>query len=482
MDHRQTKSVPLFSAGWNCWAVPSCGRLAFLIDGKPYFEALADALLRAERRITILGWDFDSRIALDPECKGAAGQPVGLFLRNLVEERPGLELRLLIWRNALFYGRNDEAILPVGEVWWRHPRIDLRWDSYHPFGACHHQKIVLIDDKIAFLGGMDITQRRWDDSDHLPRNPLRRTVSDAIYPPSHDIQVVIDGPAAEAIARIAAARWEYMTGAQLASIEPAGDPWPAQVSPELVDHPVAIARTQPKYRRQPAIHEIAALNTDILAAARQSIYLEMQYFALPEVTDFLADSLTEPEGPEIVIVANGGPQGILERYIMAENRDRMFAKLRKADRFGRLRRFYPIWRGKPDCRIKIHSKLIVIDDHLLRIGSSNFNSRSLGLDTECDIALQAKDTRARTVIGGLRNRLLAEHLGTTPELFGERLRSGGSLIAAIEWFNGKSRRMLAAAPSSSTTETSPMPGSALLDPPRPLSWRYIWNWLAAQFQ
>lgn len=466
-------------AGWNCWKIAACPRLAFLVDGKSYFDALAAALDKAERRIMIVGWDFDSRIALRPDREAAAQLPLGKMLRNLVEARPQLEVLVLIWRYALFYGRSGEALLPLGQVWWRHPRIKFRLDSHHPIGACQHQKIVTIDDQIAFVGGIDLTQRRWDDTRHAPENPNRRTISGAPHPSTHDIQVLIDGDAARAVAEIAAARWQLATGETLKEVEAMKDPWPAEVEPAIQDHPVAVARTQPAYGRQPAAREIAALNMDLLAAARDAIYIETQYFALPDVAEFLARSLQSPKGPEIIVVTSGGPQGMFERYVMAENRDRMLALLHKADRHGRLRTYFPIWNTQPRFRIKVHSKLIIIDDRLLRIGSSNLNARSLGFDTECDLAIEAENTTVSNAITSLRDALLAEHLGIEPWEFIHALKVNGSVVATIDQFNGRNPRMLATPRLDGVKDMTPMPGSELLDPRRPLSLKYIWRWLTS---
>jgi phosphatidylserine/phosphatidylglycerophosphate/cardiolipin synthase-like enzyme len=467
------------SAGRNCWRIPASSRLSFLIDAKAYFDAVVAAMEKAERRIIIVGWDFDSRIMLRPDREGAAKLQLGTFLRNLVEARPGLEIYVLIWSSSLFYGRSGEALLPLGRIWWRHPRIKFRLDSHHPAGASHHQKIVTVDDRLAFVGGMDLTEGRWDDMRHAPENPYRRTSSGKQHDATHDVQVAFDGPAAGAITEIAMERWKYATGEELGAIGPTKDVWPADLEPAVRDHPVAIARTQPPHNDQPAIREVAALNMDMLAAASKSIYIEAQYFALPDVAEVLAQGLQVPQGPEVIIVMSGGPQGMFERYVMAENRDRMLTLLRRSDRFGRLRAFYPIWNRKPPYRIKVHSKLIIVDDRILRIGSSNLNARSLGLDTECDIALEAEHDGASEAIAVLRDMLLAEHLGTTREEVTAMQLKHRSLVLAIDELNGTAPRQLATPQLEGVKEATPMPGTELLDPRRPLSWRYVWQWLTS---
>ena len=58
----------------------------------------------------------------------------------------------------------------------------------------------------------------------------------------------------------------------------------------------------------------------------------------------------------------------------------------------------------------MHAKVVVADDRLLRVGSSNLNNRWMGFDTECDLAIKAREgeeTTHRTILG-IRDQLLAE--------------------------------------------------------------------------
>src|SRR5690606_8058988 len=106
----------------------------------------------------------------------------------------------------------------------------------------------------------------------------------------------------------------------------------------------------------------------------------------------LAQRLSEPYGPEVAILVTCSSRGMIEQFVMASNRDRLIRGLKKADRFGRLRIMYAV---VPDgnggeCEVLIHSKVVVVDDVFVRVGSSNLNNRSEGLDTECDVAVEAR--------------------------------------------------------------------------------------------
>jgi phosphatidylserine/phosphatidylglycerophosphate/cardiolipin synthase-like enzyme len=475
-----SKSRPdaLLCPGQNCRQVSRFGRLGILIDGCAYFEALISALPKAERRIVILGWDFDARTPLRPHVApdrpdSDEAMPLGKFLRDIVESHPELEIHVLVWRNSIFYGSNPLPVPLLGSDWWEHPRIHFRLDDHHPVGASHHQKIVCIDERVAFLGGMDLTQGRWDRPDHAPHQPGRTDTFGKPYPPVHDIQLVIDGEAAAAVAHVAADRWRWATGESMAPIASTSDPWPDTVTPILRDQPIAVARTQPAHGEQPEVREVEALNASFLEAANDYIYIESQYFSLPLIADALIRHLQRPDGPEIVLVVTKKSSGMIEQYVMAENRDRLFKLLRGSDPFGRLRMYFPVSCPEPMCEIKIHSKLFIVDDRLLKAGSSNVNARSMGLDTECDLAYVANDEASRTAIRRLRDVLLAEHLGVAPELFAQTFARAGSLIVAVEALNRGNRRLVPYVVEERATEVSLTPGSSILDPPQPLDVGYV---------
>jgi phospholipase D1/2 len=145
--------------------------------------------------------------------------------------------------------------------------------------------------------------------------------------------------------------------------------------------------------------------------------------------------LQEPEGPEIIIVLPEETSEFLEQVSMSVLRSRLLKRLRAADRFGRLHVYYPAVDGE-QVQVRVHSKVCFIDDRLLRVGSANLNNRSMGLDTECDIAAEADDSSTENAIARLRNRLLAEHLGVSPERIGQEHARVGSLVRAIENLRG----------------------------------------------
>ena len=188
---------------------------------------------------------------------------------------------------------------------------------------------------------------------------------------------------------------------------------------------------------EPEVREIEALYLAAIASARRSIYLESQYFSAHRVSEALERRLAEPDGPEVVIVNPNRAQGWLEEEVMGAGRALFCsAGSKAADRHGRLRFCTPVTAGGAD--IYVHAKVLVVDDALLRVGSSNINNRSMGVDTECDLAVEVQpdDPRApelRAAILRVRDSLLAEHLGVSREDFEATLAvTEGSMVQALD--------------------------------------------------
>ena len=462
----QPRDRPILREGRNCWRIAPAKRAAVLVDGAHYYARLDQVLARAEKSILIVGWDFDASIKLRPDRPDCP--PLGDFLRALVEARPQLEIRVLVWSAAVVHAPSAPLPLLFGAPWQKHPRIRLRLDRTHPIYAAHHQKLICVDDDMAFVGGMDLTIRRWDTREHVARHPLRVKPDGAPYPPVHDVQMVVEGEVARVVAEVARERWRRATGEAVAPVGSAAELWPEQLQPDFTNISVAVARTAPAWKGVHEVHhEGAALTFDALAAAHRLIYIEAQYLTAPHVGELLATRLQEPRGPEIVIIVRRRFTSKMEGFVMGGNQDRLIQRLRQADRYGRLGAFYPmVVRQGEDVPITVHSKVIIIDDDLVRVGSSNLNNRSLGLDTECDLAVEAGSDETRCCIATLRERLLGEHTGVKPQALREAVAAEGSLLRAIaRWQHNP--RCLRPVPDLPRIPSRPVFGTWLLDPSKP---------------
>ncbi len=461
--------MEILRPGRNCWRVERAERASVLIDGAAYFAAFREAARTARRSILIAGWDVDSRVDLAPQ--GADdGLPVrlGEFLDALVRQRKELHVYVLAWDFAMMYALERE-FLPMYSFGWRtHGRLHYHLDDRHPTGGSHHQKIAVVDNALAFVGGIDFAKGRWDTPEHALEDRRRRTPGGDPYPPFHDAMMMVDGPVAGAVADLVRARWRRATGRapEGANHAPLPAPWPRRLAPDLEDASVGIVRTVPRGAGERAVTEVKQLYLDGIAAAERSVYLENQYFTSQAVAGAIEARLRAPDPPEIVVVSRKNCDGWLEQETMEVLRAKRLRRLRTVDPGARFRALYPEREGMGDDCIRLHTKLMIVDERLLRVGSSNLNNRSMGVDTECDLALQADGPRHERAIAALRTRLLAEHLGRPAAEVAHRIQTGGSIVAALDALRGGARS-LEEIPSAPPGDPL-VPDPEMLDPEQPV--------------
>jgi phosphatidylserine/phosphatidylglycerophosphate/cardiolipin synthase-like enzyme len=438
-DHHET------SPGWPLatlpeaarWRIEKASRAAVIIDADDYFRIAREAMLGAKHQILLIGWDFDARITLD----FGAGHPeapatVGEFITWLVKRTPTLQVYVLRWDTG--------AIKTLGRgktLWtllkWRffQKRIHLKLDAHHPTAASHHQKIVVIDDCLAFCGGIDMTDERWDTREHRDDDPRRKSPSGFPYKPWHDVTTALEGPAAAALGDLCRTRWEIAGGEPIAPPPVHRSCWPESIAPQFDDVDVAISRSQPEYGGLAGIHEIEELYLALIARAEKRLYAESQYFASRRVAEAIAKRLAEEYPPEIVIINPVTAQGWLEPIAMDTARARLVAELRRRDRHGRFRIYHPVTKG--GAPIYCHAKVMVVDEAVIRIGSSNFNNRSMRLDTECDVTIAEDEDK----IAAIRDDLIAEHLDVDIAAISEGITAEG-MIATIERHRGAGKTLI----------------------------------------
>jgi phosphatidylserine/phosphatidylglycerophosphate/cardiolipin synthase-like enzyme len=428
--------------GETCWRTARADRVAFLVDNQAYFAAVAAALQKARRSILLLGWGFDPRTRLFPDGYDGPDDPdeVGRVLVELARARPELDVRLLIWKSALPIAAQQQWFPHKAREWFKGTPVKFRLDDKVPFGACHHQKVLVIDDRLAFCGGGDISVDRWDTPGHLDDDERRIMPDQEYHEPRHEVMAMVDGQAARAFADLARQRWLRVDGEVLAPPPDAGgDPWPDHVPPALLQVNIAIARTEPAWKNRPLVSEIRKLTLDCIAEAKDTIYLENQYFTSPVVTEALAARLGDPEGPQVVLISTGRSPSWFDQLTMDRARGAMIWRLRSADVFGRFRALWPSTSGGKT--VIVHSKVSVIDDRIARIGSANLNNRSGGFDTECELAVECDDEESRRAITAFRDRLVGHFMGCTGDAVAKAREDNGGLVGAIDTLNRERGRL-----------------------------------------
>jgi len=432
---------PIVAQGRNCWRIARATHASVIVDAADYYRIVAAEMEAAQKLIFIVGWDFDTRIALAPDEHGK-GETLGRFFLRLAKDRPERQIDVLKWN----FGALKQFFRPAALVWlarwWKTAAIDFRFDSSHPPGCSHHQKIVVIDESLAVCGGIDISTERWDTSGHVDGDPHRINPNGKPYGPWHDATMMMRGDVAAVLGELARERWKTATRAELERIDPCDDDWPRDLEPMFRNVDIAVARTRAAYQDLSEVREAEALFIDMIAAAKRFIYFENQYFTSGKIAAAIARRMAEADPPEIVMVMPRTADGWLEQKAMDAARLKLVATIGKVDKKSRFRVYIPVTKNGTD--IYVHAKVSIVDDRLLRVGSSNLNNRSQGLDSECDVIIDsalAANRGTEAAITALRFRLLGEHLDRAPDEVAAREAAAGSMIGAIEALRGAGKTL-----------------------------------------
>jgi len=417
-----------------CWRTGRADRAGLIVDVERYYAAARDAMAQAERSIHLLGWAFDPDTPFTPTAPGEdEPERWGPFLRDLSAQKPELDIRLLVWKSALPVAATQNFFPHRARACFKGSRVRFRLDGSIPIGACHHQKVIVVDDRLAFCGGCDVGPDRWDTPLHHDGDPRRRK-GKGFFDCRHETMAVVDGEAARELGQLFRNRWERSSG-EILLCPPekvqGPDPWPPGVPVAIRNAFVGLARSEPQWRHHHEVRETERLHLASIAAARTLIYMENQYFASPIMAEALAARLEQEDGPEIVLVSTQHSPSWFDQMTMDRTRLLFLKRLREADRYGRLTAVCPVTPGGGP--IIVHSKLSIIDDQLVRIGSANLNNRSTGFDTECDLAIEAGDDEdARAAIAAFRASLVGHWIAQPGEALAAAAAAQGSLALAIK--------------------------------------------------
>ena len=366
-----------------------------LVDGAEALQAIAEAVSAARSRVWLAGWHFS------PELRMGEGGPT---LRELLAEAAArIEVRVLAWAGAplpLFHPSRRE-VREAREELTRGTKIVYALDDRERPMHCHHEKLVIVDGDLAFVGGIDLSLLGGNRLD-TPQHPARGSVG------WHDAAARLRGPAVADVADHFALRWRDVTGEEL----------PAAAQPSAAgDLEVQLVRTVPEHV-YPSLRggdfRIAESYLRALRSAERLVYLESQFLWSPELVSVLSDKLRDPPRDDfrlVVLLPTHAKNG-------QEDTRGQLGVLADADAEGGGDRFLACTLRQPgpgSKQVYVHAKIGIVDDGWLTIGSANLNEHSLFNDTEVNLVCR-DESLAREV----RLRLWSEHLECDPsELEGD---------------------------------------------------------------
>ncbi len=386
----------VFMPGPGLWAAadppprPS-NALELLVDGATVLPRIAEALTGARSQVSIAGWEITPDVALTRSGSRLVLRDV---LAELAERIP---VRVLLWAGAPLpvFRPWRLGVMAVRRRLTAGTRIQVALDSRERPLHTHHEKLVVVDGEIAFVGGIDLTDHpvdRFDGSDHVYRR---------VYG-WHDVACELRGPIVGDVAAHIALRWREVTGeaVDVTWPEAAGDVQ-AQIVSTISEHHYKGAWNG-RFR-------ILESYVRAIRSARRFIYLENQFLWAPEIVAALRDKLLHPPSPDFRLVVLLPSRA----YSGEDDTQGQLGVLAEADEHGEhflACAIYARSAGKTSAPVYVHAKVGIVDDEWLTVGSANLNDHSLFNDTEVNVV-----TCDAPVARAARIRLWSEHLEASPD-------------------------------------------------------------------
>ncbi len=486
------------------WRVEPASDVSVLVDAEAYYRSFCSAALLAKRHIYIAGWQFDTKARLlRPDPSSPPPHPVELlpFLNHLCERTPSLQIHIAAWDYSLVYAIEREWLQKLKFDFQSHPRVHFEFTNHPDTGGCYHRKLVIVDDELAFLGGLDLCDSRWDTRCHVKHAPERIDLKGNPYKPFHDIQVGLRGPIVAPLVQIFLEDWRRATGQEPPSAVSGETPGAAAAgreAPEGEDalslsrlsgdlgvplraRRVALSRTECDPEGRHSVGEIQRLLEQAIGAAEQLIYIETQYFTSRSLAEVLCHRLADTSRSklQIVLLMPDGADSPKEDFVLG-NRQRAIRHLvgNFARHFGHEFRLLMTTGSTPEDPSPatfIHSKLVIVDDEFSSIGSANFTNRSMRVDFELNVAWETRLEDAeradalRADLRALRASLLAEHAGSRDAAYFEPIEGLVQRIdAACLDADGKLRNQELPEPQTDNPLLI-----AIFDPSGPLDWETL---------
>jgi phosphatidylserine/phosphatidylglycerophosphate/cardiolipin synthase-like enzyme len=361
-----------------------------LVDGETAFPRMVADIRGARSFVHMTGW------FLSPDFVLEEGETPVVVRDLLAAAAARVEVRVLLWAAAPIpvFTPARRLARSVRDELRRAGPIHCALDAHERPLHCHHEKSIVIDGEIAYVGGIDLTSLAGDRRDSQ-RHPARAALG------WHDVTTRTRGPLVADVAAHFAMRWRAVTGERLPEA-----PAPAPAG----DVTAQLTRTVPERIYSGSSDGSFGILESYLRALRSAerfVYLETQYLWSPEIVAVLADKLRRPPHDRfrLLLMLPARPKG------GADDTRGALGELIEADGdAGRVLACCLFARaGAASDAIYVHAKVGIVDDRWLTVGSANLNDHSLFNDTELNVvthdAALARETRLA---------LWAEHLESTP--------------------------------------------------------------------
>lgn len=425
-------------------------RVVFAIDGQATFGIMYDMIERAKKSVYIVGYDLDPSLSLirnDGSLSkyGVKGrQALSSFISNSVTQhynvkpryrtlqrliidkaKQGVRMKIIIWQPRLplrilpgadergLDGRAGEVevLNKLARKYGIDQNLQVKIDSTSPtLSSAHHEKIIIIDNKYGFCGGFDLSRGKWDTSRHN-YNDLHR---DQDSEPWHDVHSIIEGPVVWDLAYHFRQRWAYhkiKDGTKVRSITHKPTKFPNQSNNDNTR--IVALRTWEGMDRSGGI---LAWYANSIKRAKLSIYIENQFpFQNEFITKILCKRLKEQKRLKVIIVGPLKPNlpglvgSILSRTSVNDVNEHLRWLRDAGDSGKRVCTYSLISQDQATKKVRqtyVHSKIMIVDDKWITIGSANTDKNGFKDSTEFNLGITS-----RSLATQLRTRLWCEHLG-----------------------------------------------------------------------
>jgi phospholipase D1/2 len=435
----------ILEPGATCTTIEPVTEARVLVDGEDYYAALCEAARRARRYICMTGWQFDTRANLAP-AEGGERLEFLSFLNSLCEENEELEIFITAWNYSVVYAIEREWFQNVRFAVGAHERIHFRFLNHPEPGGAHHEKIVVVDGVVAFTGGLDVCDERWDTRAHRVDDARRLSARGTLYGPFHDVQTLLVGGAVQAMEEFFWQSWQQAGGdvrERPSQSEAPTSEWAGGMLRErglpLRARRVALSRTRVEDDER---FEIEELLLRAVEGAESCIYLENQYFTSKAFVKALIGRMRDAERSklDVIFMLPEGGHSKKEELVLGSRQRLMLwlvQELARANRH-RLRVLKSCGVDSTGKRVAtfIHSKVAIVDERFVTIGSANLMNRCMRIDHEVNVSFDVdlcETERERSQLAEdirhLRASLLAEHAGSDDL---EAFLSGDTLVEQID--------------------------------------------------